>query len=77
MNATLTLDALAKQYGDAIGDVIPNDANFILLVFRPGTAEQIESKQAGIAYVTSSEAHDAVRTLRAFLAMIDAAAQGG
>lgn len=69
----ITLAKLAEQYGAAIGDVIPSDTNFILLVYRPGTPEQMAADQAGIAYVTSSEAHEAVNVVRGFLTMIDVA----
>jgi hypothetical protein len=67
-----TLAQLAEQYGGAIGDVLPRDTNFVLLVYRPGNAEDMAAHRAGIAYVTSSEAPEAVRVVRGFLAMIDA-----
>jgi len=68
-----TLAQLAEQYGGAIGDVLPKDTNFVLLVYRPGTADEMAAQRAGIAYVTSSEASEAVRVVRGFLAMADAA----
>lgn len=68
-----TLDTLAKNYGDAIGDILPTDTHFVLLVFRPGNDAEVKSRHAGIAYVTSAEAEEAVRVTRAFVAMVDAA----
>jgi len=68
----VTLDKLAEQYGTAIGDVIPTDTKFVLLVFRPGTQAEVLKNEAGIAYVTCAEAQEAITVVRAFLSMVDA-----
>ena len=72
--APILLEKLASDFGGALGDLLPPDANFVLLVFRPGDPVQVQQGVAGIAYITSAEAPEALLVVRGFLAMVDDAA---
>lgn len=62
-----TPDQLAESYGLAIGDMLPADTNFVLLVFNNRPIGQ----GGGIGWSTSVEAHSAVEVIRTFLASVD------